>query len=92
MPGTRDEHFVRVAGHSVTVTGESGWVRARWTLRIDGEPVDGAETAAGDLVLSGALPDGSPVRAEVHQGALGPTRVVVRHGADTEAHFTGFVL
>ncbi|MFN8124158.1 MAG: hypothetical protein U0237_17245 [Thermoleophilia bacterium] len=92
MPGTRDEHFLRIAGHTVTVTGESGWIRARWTLSIDGRPVDGAETAGGDLVLRGDLPDGSAVCAEVHQGALGPTRVVVHHGAGTEARFTGFVL
>lgn len=92
MPMTKDEHFLRVAGHSITVTGETGPVNARWTLRIDGETADGGELAGGDLVLSGALPDGSPVRAEVHQGAFGPTRVTVRHGDDTEAHFTGFVL
>ncbi|MCC6831930.1 MAG: hypothetical protein IT200_11345 [Thermoleophilia bacterium] len=89
---TRTEHTLRLAGHDVAVVGESGVVRARWTLRIDGDAADVGETARGDLVLRGTLPDGSPLLAEVHQGAFGPARVVVRHGDDTEVRFTGFVL
>jgi hypothetical protein len=87
---TTDVHDVDIEGVAVQVRGTTGAVHATWELLIAGEQVDSA-AAAGDFTLTGALPDGSPVRAAVHQSLVGPTRVVVRHGEREVAEFRGFV-
>jgi hypothetical protein len=86
----RDDHSVRIGEAVVAVTGETGKVHATWRLHVDGTEVDSAK-AAGDFTLRGALPDGSQVRAEVHQGLLGDTKVTVVHDGAEVATFKGFV-
>ncbi len=71
---TKDEHTVEIDGQTVAVRGQTGRVHATWTLLVDGEPADTAR-AAGDFTLKGALSDGSPVEAAVHQSLVGPTEV-----------------
>jgi hypothetical protein len=90
MALTSDDHSVEIGGSTVSVTGKTGAVHATWRLLIDGNEVDSAE-AAGDFKLVGNLPDGSQVRAAIHQSLLGPTEVTVHHGDDEVATFTGFV-
>ena len=85
-----DRHEVQIDGVDVIVTGQTGKVHATWTLLIDGNEVDSAK-AAGDFVLRGDLPNGPEVKAEVHQGLMGPTRVVVLRGDKEIARFQGFV-
>lgn len=87
---TSDEHVVEIGGATVTVAGRTGAIHATWTLSVDGREADRA-SAAGDFTLRGSLPDGSEVRAEVHQGLLGDTKVVVHHGDDEVASFDGYV-
>lgn len=79
MSLTRDIHTIEVAGQTVTVTGKTGPIHATWILLVDDVEQDRA-AAAGDFTLRGALADGSPVEASVHQSLLGPTRVTIRHG------------
>ncbi|GAT65924.1 hypothetical protein HS048_26465 [Planomonospora sp. ID91781] len=90
MSLTRDDHSVEIGGHTVSVTGGTGPVHATWVLLIDGREADRAR-AAGDFTLRGELPDGSAVRAAVHQSLVGPTEVVVHHGDEEVARFRGFV-
>lgn len=87
---TRDEHTVKVAGTEVTVTGTTGPVHATWSLLVGGVVADSA-AAAGDFRLRGRLPDGTAVEAAVHQGLLGPTRVVVTHEGEEVLDARGFV-
>ena len=91
MSLTRDEHRVRIDGHDVSVSGTTGPIEATWTLSVDGQAADIAKAAAGDFVLEAELPDGSPVQALVHQGALGPTEVAVHHRGEEITRFKGFV-
>ncbi|MEU4834961.1 hypothetical protein [Streptosporangium sp. NPDC023615] len=90
MSLTSDDYSVHVDGHTVAVTGKTGPVHARWVLTVDGREVDRAE-AAGDFSLRGTLPNGSAVRAEVHQSLIGPTEVVVHHRDEEISRFHGFV-
>ncbi|GIH92597.1 hypothetical protein ACFFMN_33095 [Planobispora siamensis] len=90
MSLTSDDHHVEIAGHTVAVTGRTGPVHATWTLLIDDRETDSAK-AAGDFTLRGELPDGSEIRASVHQSLVGPTEVVIYHGGEQAARFTGFV-
>jgi hypothetical protein len=90
MSLTSDEHSVSINGHAVSVTGQTGAIEATWTLSIDGQEADRAK-ASGHFALKGELPDGSPVEASVHQGAFGPTHVVVRHEGEEITRFKGFV-
>jgi hypothetical protein len=90
MTVTRDEHVVEIEGQRVAVTGRTGSVHATWKLIIDGEEADSAR-AAGDFTLRGALSNGSPVEAAVHQSLVGPTEIVVRHAGDEVKRFKGFV-
>ena len=91
MKLTNDEHTAQVDGHTVSVAGRTGAVHATWTLSIDGVEADRAK-AAGDFSLRAALPDGSPVHAEVHQSLMGPTEVTIHHGGQEVARSRGFVL
>jgi hypothetical protein len=86
-----DEHTIRIDGSAVAVKGRSGPVHATWTLSIDGDEVDQA-TAAGDFHLRGALPDGTPIEARVHQSLLGPTEVAVLRNGVEMSRASGFVL
>ncbi|MGC5014069.1 hypothetical protein ACLQ2R_25175 [Streptosporangium sp. DT93] len=90
MSLTSDDYSVHIDGHTVAVTGKTGPVQARWTLTVDGREVDHA-TASGDFSLRGTLPNGTAVRAEVHQSLIGPTEVVVYHGDVEISRFHGFV-
>ena len=90
MALTSDDHTVQIGSSTVLVTGRSGLVHATWTLLVDGEELDSAQ-AAGDFTLTGELPDGSDVRAVVHQSLVGPTVVTVKHEGEEVASFDGFV-
>jgi hypothetical protein len=87
----RDEHSVLIGDARVTVTGTTGPISARWCLLVDDEEADRQEIFNGDHVLTGTLPDGSPVEAHVHQSIVGPTRVQVRHGGREVMASTGYV-
>lgn len=90
MALTSDEHVIEIDGAKVTVMGSTGAVHATWTLLVDGEEQDSAK-AAGDFRLSGALPNGSELTAEVHQSLVGPTEVVVFRAGEEVARSKGFV-
>lgn len=90
MNFTSDEHSVRIGGHKVSVTGQTGLIEATWTLLIDGTEVHSAK-ASGDFDLKSELPDGSSIRAAVHQGAFGPTEVAIHHDGEEITCFKGFV-
>ncbi|GAA3033424.1 hypothetical protein GCM10017559_71020 [Streptosporangium longisporum] len=90
MSLTSDDYSVHIDGHTVEVTGKTGPVHARWALLVDGREIDSAK-AAGDFTLKGTMPDGSAVRAEVHQSLMGPTEVVVHHRDQEVTRFHGFV-
>jgi hypothetical protein len=90
MSLTNDTFATQVGEVAITVVGTTGAVHATWTLQIDGQEVDQA-SAAGDFALRGDLPDGTEVRAEIHQSLMGPTRVVVMHGEEEIDTFQGFV-
>ena len=89
MSLTSDELSVQVDGHPVMVTGTSGLVHATWTLRIDGQ--DDRAEAAGDFTLKGEMPDGTLLRAAVHQSLLGPAEVSIDHDGEEVARLKGFV-
>jgi hypothetical protein len=90
MALTSDEHRFEVGGSVVEVIGRTGPVHATWVLVLDGLEADSAK-AAGDFTLRGDLPDGSQVRAQVHQSLLGPTEVVVQHQGEVVGRAKGFV-
>lgn len=90
MAFTSDEFTARIGGSVVAVTGATGPVHATWTLLIDGVEADAA-AAAGDFRLRGRLPDGSGVKAAVHQSLVGPTRVVICHEGTEVLSARGFV-
>jgi hypothetical protein len=86
-----DEHTIKIDGTEVSVKGKTGAIHATWTLSIGGVEVDQA-AAAGDFRLRGALPDGTPIEAQVHQSVVGPTEVsVLRDGVEL-SRASGFVL
>ena len=87
----RDEHSVLIGDTKVKVVGTTGPITARWCLLVDEHEVDSQEILNGDHVLTGALPDGSPVEAHVHQSIVGPTRVQVHHGGREVMAGTGYV-
>jgi len=90
MDATRERHRLRIAGSDVVVVGRTGETEPTWTLLVDGMEVDAAKQS-GKFTLRGTLPDGSEVEAEVQQGLLGPTGIVVRHAGEFVAEFEGFV-
>ena len=87
---TKDDHCFEIDGHEVAVTGRTGPVHATWTLVIDGRAVDSA-TVAGNSSLRAELPDGSALRAKVHQSLLGPTEVAIERDGQEIERFKGFV-
>ena len=87
---TNDEFATTIDGVAVVVTGNTGPVHATWRLLISGTEVDSA-AASGNFHLRGQLPDGSTVKAEIHQSMVGPTRVVVLHDGTEVLNSTGFV-
>jgi hypothetical protein len=90
MALTSDEHVIEIDGISISVMGSTGPVHATWTLLVDGHEQDSAK-AVGDFGLCGTLPDGSQVRAEVHQSLVGPTEVIVFYAGEEIHRSQGFV-
>ena len=91
MSLTSDRNSVRVAGALVTVIGTTGPISATWAVEVDGTEVVRDKITAGDRTLQAPLPDGSFAEVEIHQGALGPTAVTVRHQGLVVGEFAGFV-
>jgi hypothetical protein len=88
---TSDRSSVRVAGALVTVIGTTGPISATWAVEVDGVEVVREKITGGERTLQAPLPDGSFAEVEIHQGALGPTRVTVRHLGIVVGEFNGFV-
>jgi hypothetical protein len=87
----RNEHSVTIGDTKVTVVGRTGPIAATWSLLLDGHPVAEQRFICGDPTLSTKLLDGSALDVDVHQGALGPTRVRIRHAGVPISESAGFV-
>lgn len=86
-----DDLTADVNGHRVMVSGRSGFVKGQWTLTVDGQVVDQGDKFSGQLTLSGMLPSGGEVRAQIQQSAFGPTVVQILDGDRVVSETEGFV-
>lgn len=75
----------------VEVRGETGAIKATWSLVIDGATVATEKTAGGVVSLVGTLPSGKQVEAKVDQGGFGGVTVEVYLNGDLIDKGDGFL-
>lgn len=86
-----DKQNATVDGRPVRVVGKTGPVTSSWTLFEADQVLDEQQADKSPITLSGTLSTGTPVSAEVTQGAFGPTTVRISAHGETVAEFDGFV-
>lgn len=91
MSLTSDEHTLRIDGSEVRIVGETRAVDPLWRLLVDDVEVDSREET-GSFSLTGTLPSGEGVEAQVRQGSFGPTEVSLVHRGEIVTTWKGFVL
>lgn len=91
MSLTEDDHSIRIDGSIVRITGETRSVDPVWRLLVDDVEVD-TRTETGTFSLTGSLPSGGAVEAQVTQGSFGPTTVTLLHDGEEVTRWKGFVL
>ncbi|WP_193084326.1 hypothetical protein [Brevibacterium aurantiacum] len=91
MSLTSKEYGFRVDGSWVEITGATKAVNPEWSLLIDGDTVD-TQRKTGEFELTGTLPNGKTLTAQINQGSLGNVDLLILLDGDKIQKLSGFLL
>ena len=91
MSLTGKQYGFSIAGSWVEITGTTKAVNPEWSLLIDGVKVD-SQRKSGAFELTGALPNGETLTAQINQGSFGNVDLLVLLDGDRIQKFSGFLL
>lgn len=88
----RDRYDLTIDGCPVSITGQSGPIRATWALYEGERLLEDYKAISGSFDLSGILSTGTEVTATIEQSSVGPTRLTVHADDEMILDTEGFVL
>lgn len=91
MSLTSKQYEFKVDGSWIEISGVTKAVNPEWSLLIDGNQVD-TQRKSGEFELTGTLPNGKTLTAQINQGNFGNVELLVLLDGDKIQKLSGFLL